>query len=76
MSDPTQRTVKSSWMDGQLTILDFFADGTCKQNLPGMGFGDKRKTRITTCPDCPGIMRVGECLRDQTRRKLDRADAK
>ena len=55
----------------RMNVLDFFSTGACKQILPGVGFKNKkRQGRLTTCPECPGIIIVGQCLRDQTREKI------
>lgn len=55
----------------KLNVLDFFSRGPCRQRLPGIGFKDKRrKARLTTCSECSGIMRVGDCARDNVRKSL------
>ena len=45
----------------RLSITDFLSSGPCRQR-PGMRT-DRGQT-ITTCPECPGLMRAGECARD------------
>lgn len=43
-------------------VSDFLSSGPCRQR-PGMKSKVGGPT-ITTCPECPGLMRAGECARD------------
>jgi hypothetical protein len=56
-----------------ISVLDFFSSAPCQQRLPGMAFKDERRTPITTCPECDGIMLVGQCARDEARDQIQRA---
>lgn len=53
----------------RLSITDFLSAGPCRQR-PGMRTA-KGQT-ITTCPECPGLMRVGECARDALKVELEK----
>jgi hypothetical protein len=45
-----------------MRITDFISSGPCKQR---QGIRVKGGKVITTCPECPGIMKQGDCARDR-----------
>ena len=51
----------------RLSVLDFFSTGPCKQRC---GIWNARNFVMTTCPDCPGLMRAGECARDAAKEAI------
>ena len=54
---------------GRLSVADFLSAGPCRQR-PGMRTA--RGQTITTCPECPGLMRAGECARDALKGELEK----
>lgn len=58
--------------DRAATLLAYFSTGPCQQRA-GM---KTPRGGITTCTECPGLMRPGECKRDEAAAAIRRtADA-
>lgn len=52
----------------RLDLRDFLSVGPCCQR-PGVPM--RSGSAITTCPECHGLMIVGECAREKLRTTLD-----